>query len=72
MSIVLSEEEKAFLRHVSEIFTLRKKQVFRAKILGLKQREIAFILGVSIPTVCRELKEVEKIVKKRGQNSDYL
>jgi len=69
MSFILSEEEKAFLRHVSEILTPQQKQVFRAKILGLKQKETAFILGISQPMVSVELKKIEKIINKRGANT---
>jgi len=69
MSIKLSEEEKAFLRRISKILTPQQKQVFRAKVLGLKQKETAFILGISQQTISRELKKIEKIVSKRGSNT---
>jgi len=69
MSIILSEEEKAFLKKLSKILTLQEKQVFRAKILGLKQGEIAFILGISQQTVSRKLKKVESNVSKKAQTS---
>jgi len=69
MSIILSEEEKAFLRRISEILTPQQKQVFRAKILGLKQKETAFILGISQQMVSIELRKARKIIGKRGANT---
>ncbi len=69
MPIRLSEEERTFYNKLQKILTLQEKAIFRAKILGLRQREIAFILGTSQQTVSRKLKKLEKIMSKTAQKA---
>ena len=64
--MILSDEETAFLKYLSKILTRQEKRIFRAKICGLKQGEIAFILGISQQTVSRKLKKVENIMSKKA------
>ena len=69
MSIQLSDEQKAHLKYLSEKLTYRQKCILRAKSLGFKQREIAFILGVSAPAVCKHLKKIQIVVKDNEERS---
>jgi len=66
---LLSEEEQSHLKYLSEKLTSRQKIIFKAKVLGLKQKEIAFLLSISEPAVSKQLKKVKQVVKKRGQTS---
>ena len=79
MSILLSDEEQAHLKYLSKILTPRQKTTLRLKTFTVekkgkilwepKQKDIAYLLGISPPTVSREWKIVERVMKERGQTS---
>jgi DNA-directed RNA polymerase specialized sigma24 family protein len=70
MPIRLSEEERAFYNQLQKILVQQEKVIFRAKILGLRQREIAFILGISQQRVSQVLKKVRNLTSKTAQKAN--
>ena len=69
MPFKLSEEEKAFLKHISKILTERQKRILKEKVLGLRTKESAFIEGTSIRTIQRELKKIKKLCRKSPETA---
>lgn len=65
----LSEQEQMFLRQLSNALPVLTRRIFRAKILGMRPDEIAFIFSMSQRQVYRHLKKVEDEMSKMAPNT---
>jgi hypothetical protein len=69
MSILLSEEQQAYLEFFSGKLTRRQKRIFKHKICGDDTAKTAYIEGISRRTVQRELRIIENILSFRPPNT---